>query len=184
LGKSVIEAWVGPRYVTSYSVLVILVIPSTLYYAQSTSNRILFGMSLHKSLGIVVLLEGIANVILSIALVRPLGIVGDALGTAIPLLCTAVLFLPRHLCRRLEVPLRTFLWEVYFFPLVFCVPMVLALGVMQHFFYAHRYPQLVLNLLVGICAYGIGTVWLILTREPMGIDLRKKMVGYLAQVRG
>jgi O-antigen/teichoic acid export membrane protein len=101
MGKSVIEAWVGPRYVSSYIVLLILLIPSTLYYAQSTSNRILFGMSLHKSLGIIVLLEGLANVLLSIALIRPLGIVGDAIGTAIPMFCTAVFFLPRHLCRRL-----------------------------------------------------------------------------------
>src|SRR4029077_10338789 len=63
-GKSVIEAWVGPRYLSSYIVLLILLIPTTIYYAQSTSNRILFGMSLHKSLAIVVLIEGIANVVL------------------------------------------------------------------------------------------------------------------------
>lgn len=183
LGKSVIEAWVGPRYVSSYAVLVILLIPATLYYAQSTSNRILFGMSLHKSLAIVVLFEGIANLVLSIALIRPLGIVGDAIGTAIPLLCTSVFFLPRHLCRRLDVPLRTFVWDVYFYPLVFCVPMMLAIALMQHFFYAHRYPQLILNLMVGICAYGAGTMWLILTREPMGIDLRRKIVGYFIEAR-
>src|ERR1035437_7904892 len=48
MGKSVIEAWVGPRYVSSYTVLLVLLIPSMFYQAQSTSNRILFGMSLHK----------------------------------------------------------------------------------------------------------------------------------------
>src|SRR5712671_2477628 len=109
MGKSLIEVWVGPRYVSSYIVLLIVLIPSTFYQAQSTSNRILFGMSLHKSLAYVVLMEGVANVILSIVLVRPLGIVGDAIGTAIPLLCTALFFLPRHMCRLLGVPIRKFL---------------------------------------------------------------------------
>ena len=179
MGKSVIEAWVGPRYVSSYSVLLILLIPTTLYQAQSTSNRILFGMSLHKSLAYVVLMEGIANVILSIVLVRPLGIVGDAIGTAIPLLCTSLFFLPRHLCRQLDIPVRKFVMEAYFYPLVLCAPMILVLIVMQRSFYAHRYPQLVLNLLAGIAVYGVGVLWFVLTREPLGIQLKTRMFHYL-----
>jgi O-antigen/teichoic acid export membrane protein len=178
MGKSVIEAWVGPRYVSSYSVLLILLIPTTLYQIQSTSNRILFGMSLHKSLAYVVLMEGIANLILSIALVRPLGIVGDAIGTAIPLLCTALFFLPRHLCRQLDIPVRKFLVEAYFYPVVLCIPMTFVLLLMQRSFYAHRYPQLVLNLTAGIAVYGVGVLWFVLTREPLGIQLKTRMSRY------
>ena len=179
MGKSVIEAWVGQRYVSSYIVLLIVLIPSTLYQAQSTSNRILFGMSLHKSLAYVVLMEGIANVILSIVLVRPLGIVGDAIGTAIPLLCTSIFFLPRHMCRQLNIPLRKLLAEAYFYPVVLCIPLVFVLVLVQRFFYAHRYPQLVLNLLAGLTAYGIGVVWYVFTRDPMGIQIKTRMSRYL-----
>ncbi|HWW13935.1 MAG TPA: oligosaccharide flippase family protein [Candidatus Dormibacteraeota bacterium] len=184
MGKSVIEAWVGQRYVSSYIVLLILLIPSTLYQAQSTSNRILFGMSLHKSLAYIVLMEGIANVILSIVLVRPLGIVGDAIGTAIPLLCTSLVFLPRHMCRQLGVPVRKFLVEAYFYPVILCIPMILVLILMQHSFYAHRYPQLILNLLAGVAAYGVGVLWFILTREPLGIQLRTRMSRYFGGQTG
>jgi O-antigen/teichoic acid export membrane protein len=181
MGKSIIEAWVGPRYVSSYTVLLILLIPSTLYMAQSTSNRILFGMSLHKSLAYVVLMEGIANVILSIALIRPLGIVGDAIGTAIPLLCTSVFFLPRHLCRHLNIPVRQFIVDAYFYPLVLCLPMTVVLLFMQRSFYAHRYPQLVLNLLAGFAAYGVGLMWFVFTREPLGMQLRTKLSRYFGE---
>jgi len=180
MGKSVIEAWVGPRYVSSYIVLMILLIPSTFYQAQSTSNRILFGMSLHKSLAYVVLMEGIANVILSVVLVRPLGIVGDAIGTAIPLLCTSLFFLPRHMCRQLGIPVRKFLVEAYFYPTVLCIPMILVLLLMQRSFYAHRYPQLVVNLLAGIAVYGVGLLWFVLTREPIGIQLKGMISRYFA----
>jgi O-antigen/teichoic acid export membrane protein len=180
MGKSVIEAWVGPRYVSSYIVLLILLIPATLYNAQSTSNRILFGMSMHKSLAIVALMEGVSNVVLSVVLVRPMGIVGDAIGTAIPLLCTALFFLPRHLCRHLEVPLRRFIPEAYFYPAIFCLPMAFVLVLMQRSFYAHRYPQLIVNLLAGVLTYGAGVLWFIFTREAAGIELRGRVTRYLA----
>jgi len=178
LGKSVIEAWVGPRYISSYSILLILLIPSTLYFAQATSSRILFGMSRHRTLAVVVLLEGITNLILSIALIRPLGIVGDAIGTAIPLACTALFFLPRHLCRQLGVPLWRFVRESLLYPVFFCLPMALALMAMQHFFYAHGYRQLAMNLVVGLTAYGVGLLWLFLTHEPAGVQLRDRMTHY------
>jgi O-antigen/teichoic acid export membrane protein len=178
MGKSVIEAWVGQRYVSSYTVLLILLIPSALYDSQSTSTRILFGMSLHKTLAYIVLMEGCANLILSMALVRPLGIVGDALGTAIPMLCTALFFLPRHMCRQLDIPVRTFLIEAYFYPTVLCLPLILILLIMQRSFYAHQYPQLILNLLAGLSAYGAGLSWFILTREPLGIRFKSKISRY------
>lgn len=181
MGKSLIEAWVGPRYLSSYIILLIVLIPSTFYEAQSTSNRLLFGMSLHRSLAYVVLLEGIANVILSIVLIRPLGIVGDALGTAIPLLCTALFFLPRHMCRVLDIPIRKFIVDAYFFPIILCLPMILALLLMQRSFYAHHYPQLIVNLSVGLAVYGVGLFWFVLTREPAGIELKIRMLRYLGQ---
>jgi O-antigen/teichoic acid export membrane protein len=177
MGKSVIEAWMGPRYVSSYIILLILLIPYTLYTAQTTSNRILFGMSQHKALAIIVLIEGVSNVILSVVLIRPLGIVGDAIGTAIPLLCTALFFLPKHMCRRLEVPLGKFVFEAYFFPAALCIPMTLSLMLLQHAHYAHRYPQLIINLFAGIAVYGAGVLWFFLTREPTGVRLKHQLRG-------
>jgi O-antigen/teichoic acid export membrane protein len=135
-------------------------------------------MSLHKSLAYVVLMEGIANVILSIVLVRPLGIVGDAIGTAIPLLCTSLFFLPRHMCRQLGIPVRKFLVEAYFFPVILCLPMIFVLVLMQRSFYAHRYPQLILNLLAGLVAYGVCVLWFVLTHEPIGIRLKITIFRY------
>ncbi len=181
MGKSVIEAWVGPRYVSSYLVLLVLLIPSALYNAQATSNRILFGMSLHKALAYIVLIEGISNLILSIVLVQRWGILGDAIGTAIPLLCTSLFFLPRHLCRQLEIPVRKFIVEAYTYPLLLCIPMSIVLVIMQRSFYAHRYPQLIMNLAAGLAAYGVGVLWYILMREPSGIQLRVRLSRYFGE---
>ena len=51
---------------------------------------------------------------------------------------------------------------------------------MQRSFYAHRYPQLIVNLLAGGVVYAAGVFWFIFTREDMGMELRGKVARYFA----
>jgi O-antigen/teichoic acid export membrane protein len=160
LGKSVIAAWVGSRYIAaSYPVLVTLAIPMTFTLAQAASTRILYGMAKHRSLAWVMLMESLANLILSVILIRPFGIVGDALGTAIPLMCTALFFMPRHLCRLLSVRVGTFLREAYTLPVLLSVPLVAGLLLVRHWFVARNYLEVGLQILIGLIPYGLGLLW-------------------------
>jgi O-antigen/teichoic acid export membrane protein len=160
LGKSVIEAWVGPKYIaTSYPVLLVLLYPTTLMLAQSASGRTLWGMAKHRTWAWVVLAEGAANLGLSVILVRPYGILGDAIGTAIPLTCSMIFFMPRHICRLLRIKLTTYLYRAFVLPLVLCIPMVAVLLLMQHWFIPHRLGQLLIQLGIAGLIYGIGLAW-------------------------
>ena len=160
LGKSIIEVWVGKKYVAQgYPVLLILIIPYTLMLIQSASGRVLYGMSKHGKLAIATLIEGVTNLILSILLVRRYGIPGDALGTAIPLVGTYVLFMPYHLCSILGVRIWTFLRQAYLLPLMLCTPLVIVLLLMQRWFVAHTYRQLALHLLAGGLVYAACMAW-------------------------
>jgi O-antigen/teichoic acid export membrane protein len=171
LGKSVIEAWVGARYVAaSYPVLLVLVIPSTFMLAQSASSRVLFGMAKHKTLAIVTLLEGSANLFLSIVLVRRFGILGDAVGTAIPLACTTLFFMPRHLCRVLKLGIGIYLRQAFLLPLALCGPLIAVLLLMRYWFVAHNYFQLAIQLLAGSVVYGLGLLWAIWTRKAWQVE--------------
>jgi len=170
MGKSIIEVWVGQKYVAQgYPVLLTLIFAYTLILIQSASARVLFGIGKHGKLAVVTLIEGIANLILSILLVRPYGIVGDALGTAIPLLGTSILFLPSHLCSRLGIRVSTFLLQAYLLPLTLCVPLVTVLLLMQRWFVAHTYRQLLLQLLAGGLVYGAGIAWIFLTGKALDV---------------
>ena len=170
LGKSVIEAWVGQKYVaTSYPVLVIMILCSTLWWAQGASGRILFGMSKHGTWAIVTLIEGVSNLTLSILLVRPYGIIGESLGTAIPLACSTLLFMPQHLCKTLDVRLRTFVRESYTLPFLLCVPLAAVLLLMRHWFIPHNYRGLGLQLLIAAMVYGLGLLWLVLTNHALRV---------------
>ena len=170
LGKSVIEVWVGKKYiVTSYPVLVIMIIPSTIMFAQAVSGRVLFGIGKHRTWAYVTLMEGVCNLILSIFLVRYYGIIGDAFGTAIPLTCSMVFFMPRHLCRLLEIRIRTYLREAFVLPLLITTPLVLVLLLMQRWYIPHTYRQLAIQLLIGGAVYGLGLLWVFATHRALKV---------------
>ena len=160
MGKDIIRIWVGARYVPhSYPVLVALMIPFALMMMQGASGRILYGLGKHRTYAIVLLIEGVANVILSVALVPSLGIVGDALGTAIPLGFTSIVFLPRHLKKQIGVPVGTFLRQAYTLPILLTVPLVAVLWFANRFLYPRNLIQLTLEILAVSLIYGIGLLW-------------------------
>jgi len=160
LGKSVIEVWVGRKYVAySYPVLVIMILCTTVMWSQGASSRILMGMGRHGTLAIATLIEGITNVVLSVLLVRPYGIVGDALGTAIPMVCSMLFFLPGHLCRRLGLRIQTYLRQSYALPFALCIPLVMTMLLMQRWFVPHTFLQLTVHLAVAGLVYGAGIAW-------------------------
>lgn len=160
LGKSVIEAWVGAKYVaTSYPVLVVLCVPMTFMLSQGASPRILFGIAKHRTLSWVVAMEAVTNLILSIVLVQRFGIIGDAFGTAIPLTVTALYFFPRHVCRVLEMRVVTFVKEAFVLPLGVSAPLVPLLFWMRSSFPAHHYLQLFPQLFAVAALYGLILFW-------------------------
>lgn len=159
-GKHIIRIWVGARYVPhSYPVLVVMIIPFALMLSQAASGRVLFGLGKHRTLATITVIEGVANLILSIALVPQLGIVGDALGTAIPLSFTCLWFLPRHLKKQIGVPVGTFLREAYTLPILLTLPLVAALWLANRFFYPRNLIQLAIETLAVSSIYGVGLLW-------------------------
>jgi O-antigen/teichoic acid export membrane protein len=160
LGKSIIQVWMGKKYVvTSYPILVIMIIPMTLMLAQSASGRVLMGVGKHKSWALISLCEGLANLGLSIWLVHPYGIVGDAFGTAIPLTLSMTLYMPRYVCRTVGIRVRDYLREAYVLPALVAAPVVAILLLLRYWFVAQNYRQLGFQLLVAGLVYTAGMAW-------------------------
>jgi O-antigen/teichoic acid export membrane protein len=107
-GKNFIERWVGPQYSISYKILVILVIPITFALIQSTVFPLLYGISKHKFFAYTNIGEGVLNLIISIILVKKYGIIGVALGAAIPLLITKFFIQPLYVTKILNISLKRY----------------------------------------------------------------------------
>jgi O-antigen/teichoic acid export membrane protein len=101
LGKPFLTLWMGERYAElSYATLVILSVPLSLAMAQSVAARVLYGVGRLRWFARAMLFEAGCNLLLSLALVRPLGIEGVALGTCIPNLVMNIIVLVA-VCRML-----------------------------------------------------------------------------------
>jgi len=111
LADPLIHAWIGARVSEmegSVPVLQILSIAIMFRVGAGAATTLLKGGGMHRLMATVSIATGIANVLLSVALVRPLGLRGVALGTLIPVACSTLFFVYPAACRRVAIPLRTF----------------------------------------------------------------------------
>jgi O-antigen/teichoic acid export membrane protein len=88
---------------------VILTAAFVIALGQGPSINLLRSRGRHQAMAYWTLLEGIANLVLSIILCRRMGIVGVALGTAIPMLVTKLIVQPWYVLRVAEIPAREYL---------------------------------------------------------------------------
>lgn len=107
--KPFIRLWIGEGYESSYNVALILTIPYIFATSQFVSLGAVYGIGKHKFLSIANLIEGIANLVLSIIFVRYYGIYGVAFGTAIPMLIMNLFIQPLYVCRKLGLLVSTYI---------------------------------------------------------------------------
>jgi O-antigen/teichoic acid export membrane protein len=116
LGKPFLALWMGARYVDlCYPTLVILTIPLALAMAQSVAARVLYGMGRLRWYARAVMAEGAINLLLSMALVRPLGIEGVALGTCIPNGLNNILIMA-YVCRFVGLDIGLYVRRAWILP--------------------------------------------------------------------
>jgi O-antigen/teichoic acid export membrane protein len=100
LGDPFLDAWLGHGFRgESVAVLTVLALGVAAPIASQPLVQLLYGVGRMRVLGFVTLLEGVANLVLSLALVGPYGIVGVAIGTAIPGFLVHALVLPALVAR-------------------------------------------------------------------------------------
>jgi O-antigen/teichoic acid export membrane protein len=107
-GKAFILRWMGINYLDSFRVLVVLTIGMLCNALQAAPSTLLYGISKHKPYAIIVVAEGIVNLLLSIVLVKRYGIIGVALGTTIPMFFTSFFIVPYYTNRAIDLPWRSF----------------------------------------------------------------------------
>lgn len=170
MGREFIGLWMGTEFMhDAGDVLVILAAAAIFSCPHHTMSSVLYGVSKHKFIAYLRFGEGIANLALSIFLVKRYGLIGVALGTAIPHFISVTLILPMLVCRVVALPLRTFYVKAYVGPLLAAIPF--ALGAL---YINAKYPAS--NLLVFFLQVGLLTVaylavgyWLALDREEREI---------------
>jgi len=90
MGDTFISLWMGPQYAGSALILTILTVGTLANLMEMPAYTILLGRGKHSIVAWFTSAQAIANLALTLLLVKPYGIVGVALGSAIPMLISTL----------------------------------------------------------------------------------------------
>ncbi|OGT98276.1 MAG: hypothetical protein A2079_02600 [Geobacteraceae bacterium GWC2_48_7] len=116
-GQDFIRIWMG-KEIGDHSgmVLKLLLIGFGFSFSQLLANGILKGISKHKILAYILIVEAAANLVMSILLVKPYGVTGVAVGTLVPLVVATITIII-FTCRLLELNFFKYFYQAYSGPL-------------------------------------------------------------------
>lgn len=92
LGKEFIILWVGQKYILAYTIAILVIIPSMIASIYDAGLYIMWAKNKHKIKSIVSLIISGINIIITIFLVRFMGVVGAAIGTSFAYIAGYILF--------------------------------------------------------------------------------------------
>jgi O-antigen/teichoic acid export membrane protein len=122
-GSTFIGLWMGPQYAEwSGGVLIIISLPLVFAAGRRVMTTALMGLSVHRFLLAPFAVEAVMNLTLSIMLVQDYGIMGVALGTAIPGVIINGAVLPVTFSRITKIPLTRFWYEAWIRPSLAVIP--------------------------------------------------------------
>jgi O-antigen/teichoic acid export membrane protein len=120
-GRTFISLWMGAKYEhVAGTILILLAIPLLFSFANRTAVSIAFGIAMHKKSAKWAIWEGVANLALSVSLVRVYGIYGVAIGTMIPSLFVQLVLWPRYVFDLVGIRTSAVIFDV-------CAPMFLSI---------------------------------------------------------
>lgn len=156
LAQSILTVWVGAAYAEYSHLVLILTLANCIDASQWPANAVLQGMARHRPLAVMWVGGALANVALSILLVRGFGLTGVALGTLLPTIVACIGFILPYAMRTLGVSMTELLKEICLPTLLPVVPTAVVLYILQH----ATEPSSLLSIMVvagiGLSVYVIG----------------------------
>ena len=124
-GKAFIGFWAGEAYTEAYLIGILLMLPVTIPLIQNLGIEIQRAKNMHQIRSIVYLIMAIANIFLSILLIKYFGVVGAAVGTTVSLTLGNGLFMNIYYHKKMGLNILHFWKEI----LKFLPAVALTMGV-------------------------------------------------------
>jgi O-antigen/teichoic acid export membrane protein len=127
LAGPLLSIWVGAKYAVNAPIAVVLAVAGVLEIGYWPGRLIVQGIDQHHDISKAALCAAIANVVLSLLLVRPLGLMGVALGTLFPAVVVNLGFIWPRTMRAVRVTGRELLKQAIAPTVVPALPMAVIL---------------------------------------------------------
>jgi O-antigen/teichoic acid export membrane protein len=159
--QTFIGLWMGPQYAqSSGSVLRILLLSSMAICGNRVGANIVLGLSKHKPFAVWQSYEAVANLALSIFLVRRIGITGVAWGTVLPSLVSQLFLWPRYLSKVLGLPVSRYIWNGWLRPALATAPFGLTCWWIEQHWVTANLPLFFLQIVAALPAVPLGVALL------------------------
>jgi len=160
IGDTFIGLWMGPQYVAEAAVvLMIFAFFETMSAPHHVMAAALYGLSKHQSLAYLRVAEAVANIVLSVALVKHMGIVGAALGALIPHLILVLILLPFQLGQIVGVRFRNLMAGIFVRPLLGAIPFGVCTKIMYDLSPPNSLTGFFLRIVAVLPVYGISVLF-------------------------
>src|ERR1051325_9701527 len=131
LGDSFITLWMGQEYASSAVILSILTVSVLAHLFEMPAHPVLLRLGRHKIVAQCTLAQALVNLVMSVALVRPYGLMGVALGTTIPMVCFTSVAVFVYVKKYLRISMREYVWRSMPLPLLIQAPFIALLFVIR-----------------------------------------------------
>ena len=113
LGKEFIRLWVGLSYRDSYTIGLLIMLPSIVPLTQNVGITIIRAMNIHKYRSYMYMAIAILNVLISIPLALRYGGIGSAIGTCIATVLGQIVFMNVFYAKKAYVNIKEY-WKNFF----------------------------------------------------------------------
>jgi O-antigen/teichoic acid export membrane protein len=103
LADPLIRAWVGPKFADSVVVAQILIAVVAIRVGNATATTVLKGAGEHRLLAYTNAGTAVGNIALSLLWIRHYGLIGQAMGTFLPVALSSIFILWPAACRRVDM---------------------------------------------------------------------------------
>lgn len=131
-GRPFVSIWAGDGYDASYSVALLLIVPVTIPLIQNLGIEIQRAKNMHKARSVIYMMIAVANVLISIPLIKTMGPAGAALGTAISLIVGNIFFMNWYYQKRIGLDMIYFWKQILSFIPALIAPCIVGALLMKY----------------------------------------------------
>ena len=154
LGRQLLSVWVGPEYAGAAILVAILGLASLIDTSTWPARSVLQGIGRFRAIAILSVVAAIANLGLSLLLVRPLGVLGVALGTLVPTAAVRLGLVFPYALRVMRVSAAEAVREIFLPTVLSAIPAVAVLWALGRVIPETSLLILILSAFVGVGVYG------------------------------
>jgi O-antigen/teichoic acid export membrane protein len=174
LGERFIRIWMGPAFgPMAGQVLLVLGVAHLVGLPYYTISNVLYGLAQPRVVARARVVEGVANLALSIILVQYLGVIGVAIGTLVPHVAIAAFFLPSLMPRLMSVGLWEYYVSTYGRPLVASVPFWAVCVAIERYVQPASLVTFLATVSAGLVTYAL-PCWFIALDADERLAIRKR----------